>query len=112
MVAIALDKVAAFYADQKKYDQAKEAAGRANAIRAYCLATGLAQQAAEQLAERNQAGAVALYRRALAVLDPPSPVYQELRATIEGILKLLDPSQDTAPESRAAPQGRVTGAVQ
>ena len=29
MVAIALDKVAAFYADQKKYDQAKEAADRA-----------------------------------------------------------------------------------
>ena len=103
MVAIALDKVAAFYADQKKYDQAKEAAGRANAIRAYCLATGLAQQAAEQLAERNQAGAVALYRRALAVLDPPSPVYQELRATIEGILKLLDPPK-TQPRKAAPPR--------
>jgi len=102
MVAIALDKVAAFYADQKKYDQAKEAAGRANAIRAYCLATGLAQQAAEQLAERNKAGAVALYRRALAVLDPPSPVYQELRATIEGMLKLLDPPK-TQPRKAAPP---------
>jgi tetratricopeptide (TPR) repeat protein len=105
MVAIALDKVAAFYADQKKYDRAKEAAGRANAIRAYCLATGLAQQAVEQLAERNKASAMALYRRALAVLDPPSPVYQELRATIEGILKLLEaPSRKTQPRKAAPPR--------
>jgi tetratricopeptide (TPR) repeat protein len=105
MMAIALDKVAAFYADQKKYDQAKEAADRANAIRAYCLATGLAQQAAEQLAERNKASAVALYRRALAVLDPPSPVYQELRATIEGILKLLEaPPRKTRPRKTTPPR--------
>jgi hypothetical protein len=105
MVAIALDKVAAFYADQKKYDRAKEAADRANAIRAYCLATGLAQQAVEKVAERKQASAMALYRRALAVLDPPSPVYQELRATIEGILKLLDaPPPKTQPRKSAPPR--------
>jgi tetratricopeptide (TPR) repeat protein len=105
MVAIALDKVAAFYADQKKYDQAKEAADRANAIRAYCLATGLAQQGAEQLAQSNKADAVVLYRRALAVLDPPSPVYQELRVNIEGILKLLDPPK--TPPRKAAPPRRA-----
>ena len=103
MVAIALDKAAAFYADQKKYDQAQEAAGRANAIRAFCLATGLAQQGAEQIAEHNQAGAVALYRRALAVLDPPSPVYQELRATIEGILKVLEAPPVKPPPRKGAP---------
>ena len=58
---------------------------------------------AERLkAERNKAGAVALYRRALAVLDPPSPVYQELRATIEGMLKLLDPPK-TQPRKAAPP---------
>ena len=107
MVAIALDKVAAFYADQKEYDRAKEAAGRANAIRAYCLATGLAQQAAGQLAEHNQASARDLYRRALAVLDPPSPVYQELRETIEGVLKLLEaPPPKTRPR-KAAPPSKV-----
>jgi hypothetical protein len=99
--------VAAFYADQKKYDQAKEAADRANAIRAYCLATGLAQQGAGQLAERNQASAMALYRRALAVLDPPSPVYQELRATIEGILKLLEAPPRKTPPRKAAPPRRA-----
>jgi tetratricopeptide (TPR) repeat protein len=105
MVAIALDKVAAFYADQKKYDQATEAASRANAIRAYCLAAGLAQQGAGQIAGHNQAGARALYRRALAVLDPPSPVYQELRATIEGVLKLLEgPPPKTRPRKAAPPR--------
>jgi len=103
MVAIALDKVAAFYADQKKYDQAKEAAGRANAIRAYCLATGLAQQGAEQIAEHNQASAKDFYKRALAVLDPPSPVYQELRATIEGVLKLLEATHPKIQPRKAAP---------
>jgi tetratricopeptide (TPR) repeat protein len=107
MIAIALDKVAAFYADQKKYDQAKEAADRANAIRAYCLATGLGQQAAEQLAESNKAGAVALYRRALAVLEPPSPVYPELRATIEGILKLLEAPRSKTQPRKAAPPRRA-----
>jgi tetratricopeptide (TPR) repeat protein len=107
MVAIALDKVAAFYADQKKYGQAKEAAGRANAIRAYCLATGLAEQAAEQLAEHNQPGARDLYRRALAVLDPPSPVYQELRATIEGALKLLEAPLPRKQPRKTAPPRRA-----
>jgi tetratricopeptide (TPR) repeat protein len=107
MVAIALDKVATFYADQKKYDQAKEAADRANAIRAYCLAAGLAQQGAEQIAEHNQASARDFYRRALAVLDPPSPVYQELRTTIEGILKLLEAPPRKTPPRRAAPPRRA-----
>src|SRR5271157_771173 len=107
MVAITLDKVAAFYADQKKYDQAKEAYDRANAIRAYCLATGLAQQGAEQLAENNKASPLALYRRALAVLDPPSPVYQELRATIEGVLKLLEAPPPKKQPKKAAPPRRA-----
>jgi tetratricopeptide (TPR) repeat protein len=105
MVAIELDKVAAFYADQKKFDRATEAAGRANAIRAYCLAAGLAQQGAGQIAGHDQEGARVFYRRALAVLDPPSPVYQELRATIEGVLKLLEaPPPKTRPRKAAPPR--------
>jgi tetratricopeptide (TPR) repeat protein len=103
MVAIALDKVAALYADQEKYDQAKEAADRATAIRAFCLATGLAQQGAEQIVEHNPENARDFYRRALAVLDPPSPVYQDLRATIEGILKLLEAPPPRTPRRRATP---------
>jgi len=54
MVAVALDKVATFYADQKKFDQAKEAQDRGNAIRAHFLATGLSVAATEQTAEGNK----------------------------------------------------------
>jgi tetratricopeptide (TPR) repeat protein len=87
MVAIALDKVATFYADQKKYDEAKEATDRATAIRANFLAQGLSGAATEQIAEGNKEQAIALYRRALAVMDPPNPVYDEMRSEIEEIVK-------------------------
>jgi len=70
MVAVALDKVATFYADQKKFDQAKEAQDRGNAIRAHFLATGLSVAATEQTAEGNKEAALALYHRALNVMDP------------------------------------------
>jgi tetratricopeptide (TPR) repeat protein len=91
MVALALDKVAIFYAEQKKYDEAKEASDRANAIRAHFLGNGLAEQAAEQMSEGNKDEAVALYRRALTVLDPPNPVYAEMRAQIEELLNSIAP---------------------
>lgn len=96
MLAIALDKVAVFYAGQKKYDQAREAGERANAIRAYCLANGLSVEAAEQMSEGHQDATVALLRRALQVLDPPHPVYDELRAQTEKIVKCLAPPAEPA----------------
>jgi tetratricopeptide (TPR) repeat protein len=90
MVAMALDKVAVFYAEQKKYPQAREASDRANAIRSYGLAVGLAAEAA-QLLPANPDGARDLYRRALRALDPPNPIYDELRAKIAANLELLKP---------------------
>jgi tetratricopeptide (TPR) repeat protein len=87
MVAMALDKVAVFYADQKKYDRAKEAEERANAIRTHFLAIGLSGAATERIAEGNKDAALSLYHRALIVMDPPNPVYQELRSQIEEIVK-------------------------
>jgi tetratricopeptide (TPR) repeat protein len=103
MVAMALDKVATFYADQKKFDQAKEAQEHANAIRAHFLAFGLAVAAAEQTVEHNQDAALALYRRAFAVLDPPSPVYQDLANEIGEIIK----NTETAPKvTKKAPPPR------
>lgn len=89
-LALALDKVAVFYADQKKYDHAKEATERATAIRAHFLADGLSAAATEQIAEGNLDAARALYARAIKVLDPPSPLYDELRSQVEGNLKNLD----------------------
>jgi tetratricopeptide (TPR) repeat protein len=87
MIAMALDKVAVFYAEQKKYDQSKEAEDRANAIRTHFLAAGLSGEAAEQIEEGNKEAALALYHRALTVMDPPNPIYQELRSQIEEIVK-------------------------
>ena len=101
MVALALNKVAIFYADQKKYDQAKEAQDRAIAIRAHFLASGLSAAATEQIAERHKDAALALYRRALATMDPPSPVYQELHDEIAGIVKILDPLPLKPPAKKA-----------
>jgi tetratricopeptide (TPR) repeat protein len=90
MVAMALDKVAVFYNEQKKYPQAREASDRANAIRSYGLAAGLATEATH-LAPTNPDGARDLYRRALRALDPPNPVYDELRARLAADLEALKP---------------------
>jgi tetratricopeptide (TPR) repeat protein len=87
MIAIALDKVATFYSAQKKFEQAKEAADRATAIRAHFLASGLSTVATEQTAQRNKDAAIALYQRALTVMDPPHPIYDELRSEIDTIVK-------------------------
>jgi hypothetical protein len=94
MVAIALDKVAVFYNEQKKYPQAKDASDRANAIRSYGLAVGLASEA-KQLQPTNPDGARDLYRRALRVLDPPNPIYDELHAKIAANLETLKPRKAT-----------------
>jgi tetratricopeptide (TPR) repeat protein len=99
MLALALDKVAVFYADQKKYDEAKEAQDRANAIRSHFLATGLSTAAAEQVAEGNKTDAIALYRRAAGILDPPNPVYDEFRGDIGRLIKELQ-----APAAKPGPK--------
>lgn len=92
MVAMALDKVAVFYADQKKYAEAKDATEHANAIRTHALAIGLVAAGAEQTAEGNQDDALALYRRAVLVMDPPNPLYDELRKETAALVKSLEPA--------------------
>lgn len=105
MVAMALDKVATFYAEQKKYDQVKEAAGRSIAIRAHFLAEGLGGAATEQIAEGNKDAAIALYQRALAVMDPTHPVYEELRQQTAEIVKNMaaPPPKPARTPARKAP---------
>ena len=104
MVAMALDKVAVFYAEQKKYDQAKEASDRANAIRTHFLASGLSVEATEQIAEGNKDTALALYRRGLAVMDPPNPIYEELRGQVEEIVKSMEPPAPKPGPKKAPPK--------
>jgi tetratricopeptide (TPR) repeat protein len=86
MVAIALDKVAIFYTEQKKFDQAKEAVDRANAIRARSLGTGLEVEANWQWEQGKAAPAKALFERALRTVEPPDPVYDDLHKEIEAML--------------------------
>jgi tetratricopeptide (TPR) repeat protein len=112
VVAMALDKVAVFYAEQKKFDQAKEASDRATAIRTHFLASGLTQAATEQLAEGNKSDALALYQRALKVMDPPNPMYDEMRSDTESIVKSFAPpavklqKKTPAPSSAPAPSSK------
>jgi tetratricopeptide (TPR) repeat protein len=87
MVAMALDKVATFYTLQKKFDLARDSQEKANAIRAHFLATGLSVAATEQTAEGHRDVALALYHRAINVLDPPSPVFADLLKDITEIVK-------------------------
>ena len=99
MVAIALDKIAVFYATQKKWEQAREATTRANAIRAYILADGLSGEASQRIDEGKLAEALPIYQRALRVLDIPNPIYDAQRATIEGMVKELDKAIKRPPSS-------------
>jgi tetratricopeptide (TPR) repeat protein len=92
MLAVAWQKLGVFYAAQKKYDLAKEAYDKGIAIRALHLATGLAEQAADTLTQGDKPdkpAVIALYQRALKPLDPPDPMYAELRRDIEGMIAEL-----------------------
>ncbi len=89
MVAIALDKVAVFYIEQKKFDEAKETADRANAIRAKFLAEGLSEQASEQFSEGNKQATVALYQRAVKALEPPNDMYDKLHQELADMLNTV-----------------------
>ena len=102
MVAVALDKVAAFYSAQKKYPEVREALERSTAIRARFLAMGISQQAIQAFTEEQTEQTKAFYRRGLAVLDPPNPINDDLRAQFEGMLKAIEapPPKSGAPVKR------------
>ena len=98
MVAVALDKVASFYAAQKKYAEVRALLERSTAIRARFLAMGISQQATEAFTEEQLEQVKAFYRRGIAVLDPPSPVHDDLREQFEGMLKAMEkPLPKSAP---------------
>jgi tetratricopeptide (TPR) repeat protein len=111
MVAVALDKLAVFCAAWKKYPEARDALERSTAIRARFLALGISQQATQAFTEGQLDQAKAFYRRALAVLDPPNPIYDDLRGQFDGMLKGLDalPPKSTAPPRKGVTPPRKTG---
>jgi tetratricopeptide (TPR) repeat protein len=85
MVATAYDKLAVFYGEQKKWDQAEAATTQANAIRAFLLADGLSGEASQRIEESKLAEALPVYERAIKILDPPNPVYDSERADLENM---------------------------
>jgi len=89
MVAMAYDKIAIFYAAQKKWDQAEVATTHANAIRAFQLADGLSGEASQRIDESKLAEALPIYERAIKILDPPNPVYDSERADLENMANEL-----------------------
>jgi tetratricopeptide (TPR) repeat protein len=89
MVAMAYDKIAIFYAAQKKWDQAEAATTHANAIRAFQLADGLSGEASQRIDESKLAEALPIYERAIKILEPPNPVYDSERADLENMAKEL-----------------------
>jgi tetratricopeptide (TPR) repeat protein len=90
MVAVALDKLAVFYVEQKKWDQSRAAKTRANAIRAYLLAEGLSVEGSQRIDEGKMAEAIPIYQRAIKILDPPNPIYDKSRADLENMKKELE----------------------
>jgi tetratricopeptide (TPR) repeat protein len=103
MVAFALDKIAVFYATQKKWEQAREATTKANAIRAFVLADGLSNEASQRIDEGKLAEAIPIYQRALKVLDPPNPIYDEQRALIEAMDKEIEKTVKRPPTGAPPP---------
>jgi tetratricopeptide (TPR) repeat protein len=103
MVAIALDKMAVFYAAQKKWEESRQDETRANAIRAYLLAEGLSEEASQRIEEGTMAEAVPIYKRAEKILDPPNDVYDEQRATIQNMQKELEKVLNKPPSKSPPP---------
>uniref|UniRef100_Q025P6 Tetratricopeptide domain protein n=1 Tax=Solibacter usitatus (strain Ellin6076) TaxID=234267 RepID=Q025P6_SOLUE len=105
MVAVALDKIAVFESAQKKYAEVHEAQERSTAIRAKFHGLGISQQATQAFLEGHANDARGFYQRGLAVLDPPNPVYDELRDQFSEILTTLGgpqgKSQAPAPKKSA-----------
>ncbi|MBI1896341.1 MAG: tetratricopeptide repeat protein [Acidobacteria bacterium] len=97
MVAITLDKIALFYRELERWEEADAAVGEANAIRAHLLAAGLQQAAESRLARGDKKAAHELFRRALDTLDANRPEHAELRSLLQ---KRLGPKPARRPRSR------------
>jgi len=110
MIAVALDKVATFYAAQKKWPETHAALDRSTAIRARFLAMGLSAQATQAFTEQQMDQAKEYYRRAIAALDPPTELNAEIRSEFEAMLKALENPlpKSGPPPKKATPAPKKT----
>ncbi len=90
MVALTYDKMAVFYRAQDRWEEATDAADRANAIRALFLAAGLSSEATARQAHGDKKEAARLFAQALNALDESRPEHTELRKQLEDNLKELE----------------------
>jgi tetratricopeptide (TPR) repeat protein len=95
MIALTLDKMAAFYRVQKKEDQARESIEKAISIRQSFLATSLWNEAAERKIRGQKDEAMAMLERARGVIDPSRPEQADLGRLIEKDIAELN-APDTA----------------
>jgi 23S rRNA A2030 N6-methylase RlmJ len=103
MIAVTLDKVAVFYAAQKKLPETRAALERSTAVRARFHAMGLSQQATQAFTEQQLDQAKEYYKRALVALDPPNEMNDELKSQFEAMLKALEaplPKKGAAPPKK------------
>jgi tetratricopeptide (TPR) repeat protein len=106
MIAVTLDKIAVFYATQKKLAEAHTALERSTAVRARFHAMGLSQQATQAFSEQQLDQAKEFYKRAVAALDPPNDMNEELKNQFDAMLKALEaplPKGTAPPKKSAAP---------
>jgi hypothetical protein len=91
MIAMTLDKIEVFYREQKRWDEAEDAAGKAIAVRGLFLANALKHEAAEHLAHDDKPGGVQLLQRAVDALDESRPEHAKLLGQLQAALTELNP---------------------
>ncbi len=100
MVILSLDKLASLYRDWGREADGEAAESRAVALRALFHASGLSRQAGELVRQKKMKDAVAIYRKALALLSDSRSEHAELRPKLVKLLNELAPRR---PASKAKP---------
>jgi hypothetical protein len=112
MIALTLDKIEVFYREQKRWDEAEDAAGKAIALRGMFLANALKHEAAERLAHDDKSGAVQLLQRAVDALDESRPEHVKLRGQLQAALAELSPQEKpTKPTATKSTKSTTTKAT-
>jgi tetratricopeptide (TPR) repeat protein len=113
MIAVTLDKIAVFYATQKKLPEAHAALERSTAVRSRFHAMGLWQQATQSFAEQQLDQAKDYYKLAIAALEPPNEMNDELKGQFEAMLKALEAPlpKGAAPPKRVPAPAKKTEAT-
>lgn len=106
MAILTLDKMASLYRDWGREPDAVAAESKAIALRALFHANGLAKQAGELVRQKRVSDALAIYKRALALLDESRTEHAELRKKLSGLTAELTPHKAPQRAKAASPAKR------